>query len=706
MSRASVSGASRRRSTAPTHSRSPKYGRKSVGPGIDITAARRARRSLAPLHVLAELQPELEEPVRPASPSEDPLLLIGISKRSESVRRSTSLEENTETDQRFHDQVGVEHYDYEDFGGHDSGSSVIGDEDAEHDKVNTPTKSRSGSCLPSKPPGLEEISPVSGQIENVNADRRDEMEPQAQKMNEDDFIEPHVETGPEQDTYLPEWVLERAQALKEQNDKSVTMAAPVVEAVPPTQSSSPASLYPAYPQFRTYSPAQPENWQRFEFSGFGEGACDSSSPIKMETTAMAPTPQPLAVEHDVDRTPVSSRLATTPYPHIGLGLASPVRAITTMSPSLGYALSPLVLEYSQPLAAAGDETPTRKRTPLSKRRISTPHAKVVLSSSPERPNDSVENEEDDTRETRGPGEAGRAFNGLGDRTVDYTLNTSLETPARVSLSKQRVVTPHHAMVPSSPPANDAAEVTEERAAASVAGTNSSPEHVAESSRDSSPSLQLMETTDTYLLDVAVPTELHDLRAQSQENGVDATITKEDEMDEEEADRTLMEEADSREKKMRDVSKLLEAEGLSLIGQDTIELEEDNEQDESVEDEAHGDEVELEIAHELEDLQREAEEAGSSSTIHSLPLLAKESDKEGETEQGACSIVSATPQCQADTDDVVASQVSIPKETEIALAPMPKPTIEDDYTKVPVTISSQDPRAAAMAAAILAKVCLS
>jgi hypothetical protein len=263
------SGKSGTDSPPASQGRSTGKGRKSLGAQFDsvqqgedrrktgTSKRRRGRKSLAPAHVVENLHAVMDHPLRPSSPSEDVLLLVGTEQSPTSHRRSRKSQSKTPRPGR----------------------------DASQRKGKRPEselETEAGST-----------PPMSRSDETRSRDRFGSVPEQVQVDQQDVRAERTLSPAPLCD-------------------------------------DAPRSSSPAYPQFRDYSPPNEENWQSLDFSGFGEGVCDSSPPARMASS-------------------------------------SPPRQ----------RIEPHLMDFTQATAS------TPLRTPLSKRRISTPHHKPIASSPPE-----------------------------------------------------------------------------------------------------------------------------------------------------------------------------------------------------------------------------------------------------------------------------------------------------------------------------------
>lgn len=263
------SGKSGTDSPPASQGRSTGKGRKSLGAQYDAvqqgedrrktgpSKRRKGRKSLAPAHVVENLHAVMDHPLRPSSPSEDVLLLVGTEQSPTSHRRSRKSQSKTPRPGR----------------------------DASQRKGKRPEselETEAGST-----------PPMSRSDETRSRDRFGSVPEQVQVDQQDVRAERTLSPAPLCD-------------------------------------DAPRSSSPAYPQFRDYSPPNEENWQSLDFSGFGEGVCDSSPPARMASS-------------------------------------SPPRQ----------RIEPHLMDFTQATAS------TPLRTPLSKRRISTPHHKPIASSPPE-----------------------------------------------------------------------------------------------------------------------------------------------------------------------------------------------------------------------------------------------------------------------------------------------------------------------------------
>jgi hypothetical protein len=263
------SGKSGTDSPPASQGRSTGKGRESLGAQFDsvqqgedrrktgTSKRRRGRKSLAPAHVVENLHAVMDHPLRPSSPSEDVLLLVGTEQSPTSHRRSRKSQSKTPRPGR----------------------------DASQRKGKRPEselETEAGST-----------PPMSRSDETRSRDRFGSVPEQVQVDQQDVRAERTLSPAPLCD-------------------------------------DAPRSSSPAYPQFRDYSPPNEENWQSLDFSGFGEGVCDSSPPARMASS-------------------------------------SPPRQ----------RIEPHLMDFTQATAS------TPLRTPLSKRRISTPHHKPIASSPPE-----------------------------------------------------------------------------------------------------------------------------------------------------------------------------------------------------------------------------------------------------------------------------------------------------------------------------------
>jgi hypothetical protein len=258
---------------------------------------RLGRKSLRRQSVRAKSTLVLEEPEKPTSDSEDPLLLMGSQKAPGSVR-SSRTPRPVDQSQRLRSVEAFEaRYSV-------GGRTTIAYESEEEDFEILPQGAVGKSIRDSGE--LEEGSDQEKTKRNSPGDerQREGSSTDTQKQASDE--------KPEETTY-------------EEADQITEASGSMVDQVAPPRSSS-----PAFPEMREYTPDR-SDWQPIgDFTVFGAGACDSSP---------APTPQP---------------------------------------PPRIWRIAPSHLDFTQATAS----TPSNE--PLSKRRISTPHHGPIPSSSPAR----------------------------------------------------------------------------------------------------------------------------------------------------------------------------------------------------------------------------------------------------------------------------------------------------------------------------------
>ena len=566
-----------------TQGRAAGKGRKSLGAQLDTvqreedkkktgtsSKRRKGRKSLAPAFVVQNLHSVLDHPLRPTSPTEDPLLLVGSEEASSSRRGSRKSTSSTprpgkEKSKRKSKQVVTQQ---------ESDASLSSpvtplDETANREQVN--------------------IAPASGQVT---------IEHQT----------PHAYPSP----------------------------SPVQMSDRPPRTSS-----PAYREFREYSPPNEENWQSLEFSGFGEGACDSSPPARAAS-------------------------------------AGPSR----------HSIEPSLIEFT--LATAS----TPLRTPISKRRISTPHHGPIPSSTPARPEDDrTPTDEQEVWEDADEGlpedYASEGEFRANDRESSPVYEDAEDVTAQVV--EDRIEQVDSAETEASDTTLPAAAESDDDEEEEEEEEEEEQEETRDHTRiqDEAPPSAQPTVTDDYITirTVVIKAEDEELDVTPEEVGLSRSTRPDDcatKIAEEMVVTEVIETATAVE--TIETVKVVHNQPVSDKGAPSSPTTSTNESTES----AHAGDV--------------SSRGAQSETTHksgSVEDNAQQPESHGDPQEMS---LPETPELE----DEARSTDQIIGETEISLGTeqttnMEVAGVDNDYTRAPITISSQDPRAAALAAAILRRV---
>lgn len=568
------SGKSGTDSPPASQGRSTGKGRKSLGAQFDSvqqgedrrktgpSKRRKGRKSLAPAHVVENLHAVMDHPLRPSSPSEDVLLLVGTEQSPTSHRRPRKSQSKT------------------------------------------PRPGRDASQRKGKRPESE-LQTEAGSPSQMS--RSDET------RSRDQFGSVSEQVQVEQQDARAERTLSPA----------------------PLRDDGPRSSSPAYPQFRDYSPPNEENWQSLDFSGFGEGVCDSSPPARMASS-------------------------------------SPPRQ----------RIEPHLMDFTQATAS------TPLRTPLSKRRISTPHHKPIASSPPENveadctgphPEPVWEDVEEDAREDYAS--EGEFMANDRDSSPEY------QDAEDKTAQDQGVTNTVQADDDTTLPAADGSEDEEEEEQEEEAEGEEEEEHSQEQAGGNDAHAQEAPITQ---------------RTANSEYVTIRTVVVKTEDNAAEADPEDRESL-THEEETEDIAASSEV----AVARETIET------------------VQVTQTLAISPVEEPLTTSAGQAHVRSEPVVADQDlQGDGSVEDASRSERDASRSHQSDSEGphieaprVEAERAPEPRpesdvdeETEISLetargTESVQTGIDNDYTRAPIVISSQDPRAAALAAAILRKVSL-
>ena len=429
------------------------------------------------------------------------------------------------------------------------------------------------------------------------------------------------------------------------------------------------SRSPDFPQpQQTYSPDA--NWRALEFSGFGEGACDSSSPPRSS--------------------PAQSRI---------------------------WRIAPNMPQFTQAY------TSTPLRTPLSKKRISTPYQHPTLSSTPARSEDArserdVElNEDDDEWADASPVDphgddyasdgsraAGRGSSPDYQDAEDRTLQEGDQTQRALSSEPEALHGEDQAEASESPCGNrdvDDSVSEQQTVLHSETGTHTN--------EDGEPSEPITDRIDSY---ITVRT-------------VEIKLEKDEEQEPVAIENNQVLREDCQVESIPETTEVIEA-----VPQDQPQQNNSNEPTETAEPDSNSADRGNAMSAGPSAIDVPAATESHDQTALNLVLASKEVQEASVDDQmeHALGDVSAVASSAAPTERPVPASTGTPVR-QATIKPKPlqnkfseatgvrldeqdeailRHTIEadDDYTRLPVVISSQDPRAAALAAAVLRQVCRS
>lgn len=569
------SGKSGTDSPPASQGRSTGKGRKSLGAQFDPvqqgedrrktgpSKRRKGRKSLAPAHVVENLHAVMDHPLRPSSPSEDVLLLVGTEQSPTSHRRSRKSQSKTPRPGR----------------------------DASQRKGKRPESE------------LETEAGFSSQLSRSDETRsRDQFGSVSEQVQVD-----------------------------QQDARAERTLSPA-----PLRDDSPRSSSPAYPQFRDYSPPNEENWQSLDFSGFGEGVCDSSPPARMASS-------------------------------------SPPRQ----------RIEPHLMDFTQATAS------TPLRTPLSKRRISTPHHKPIASSPPENveadcagPHSEPvwEDVEEDAREDYAS--EGEFMANDRDSSPEYP-----DAEDKTAQDQDVTDTVQADDDPTLPAADESEEEEEqeqeeeaegeeeEHSQEQVGGTDAHAQEAPITQRTANSEYVTIRTVVVKTEDNAAEADPEDRESLTHEEETEDIAASSEVAVARETIETVQVTQTLAISPVEEP--LATSAGQADVRSEPILADQDQQGDGSVEDDAP-----------------RSEHDGSRS---------HQSDSEGPHDEAPhVEVERASPESRAEHD--------VDEETEISLetargTELVQTGIDNDYTRAPIVISSQDPRAAALAAAILRKVSL-
>lgn len=395
----------------------------------------------------------------------------------------------------------------------------------------------------------------------------------------------------------------------------------------------PRTSSPAYPEFREYSPPN-DNWQSIEFSGFGPGACDSSPPPRSASTS--------------------------PPRH------APGPSLSQMDFTLATASTPL-------------------KTPISKRRISTPHHGPIPSSTPAR------------SETDHAGSEQEAV--WEDAEEEYASEGEFMENDRES----------------SPAYEDAGDVTAqggeqetERGLPTEAEDGETTLPAAEESEEEEEEEVEQEESRSQ---VEIPAKQPSQEQSTKANDFITIRTVVIKTEAPELDESHEEEIETSRSALQDGDVVENVEvGSTSVVMETTERRETVNMVEIVHGQARHPVDTPAVDSSLADQPAEPEHAGKTPADDARSEKTHKSGSQGVVNNGpetqerlketTTSPEASEMRAETHSADQAVDETEISLEEDDALM---RSKIDDDYTRAPVTISSQDPRAAALAAAILRRV---